>query len=527
MDLLQLQYFENSLNKFLAENIEIKDMIDVGAHIGTSLKYFLVNNFNVYAFEPVEQNRNKLLERNRNFRKLFVFADVLSDTSEYKDFYLANNADDSIHEYYHSLEKIPIDDYHKKGKVVRVKTTSLNELVLQGKIPKKVGFLKIDTEGHDLKVLEGASNLECEVICVEYWSENHPLGKSPSPPNKMISLLKDRDFKNFIIIKHERDVIHFYTDPLSFNDDSWGNILFFKESKVDLYNSALEFCRTISDSKNTGSLKNILGEILPKDFTFVDVGAHIGAFTKSIIELSSSAKGFLFEPTPQSFYLLKQMFCDNPHITVIESALDEKRGEKRFFSSTDSAQNSFYECQSNLSDVKEFLVKTDTIDDWLKLANDSAVVDLIKIDTQGNDLNVLKGGIETIKKHKPLILSEFIFVPLYLNQGDYNEQMMFLAKLGYKLAGIYNTHFTDSGCLAFADLLFLPSDKYEKLAGNISPFSDFICADHQSLLVENKNLRSVCSERLSLINRLSEEAEKRLNIITSLNDEIERLKGKK
>lgn len=524
MNLYQLQSYENDINKFLIDKIFPKIMVDVGAHTGTTLKNFLLTGFNVYAFEPVEQTRKKLIDNFKGFKNFIVFSNALSNSSGLKDFYLALNQDDSIHEFYHSLEKLPADEFHKKGTVIKVETTTLNELIAKGQIPEKAGYLKIDAEGHDLKVLEGASELKCDVINVEFWSSRHSLGASPSPPQKMINLLTERGYNNFIIINHEKNDVCFFSKPLKFEDDSWGNILFFHDSKTELFKSTLEFCDGLSKRTNIGLMFSLLSGILKSDCTFIDIGAYVGEFAESMLMYFPSTKGILIEPTKSSFEILKNKFDNKSNIDIINCALHSEKRRINFYSTQDSAQNSILLFDSKSIQFQESEIETDTLDNLFINSKNYERIDLVKIDTQGNDLNVLRGGIDTIKKYRPAILTEIIFVPLYKNQGDYFEQIEFMKGLNYKLSGIYDIHFHESGYLAFADFLFLPKEKFEEISTKISPNSNFICPDVETILDENKELKVICRERLDLINHLSEEAQKRLDIINSLTAEIKRLK---
>ena len=49
---------------------------------------------------------------------------------------------------------------------------------------------------------------------------------------------------------------------------------------------------------------------------------------------------------------------------------------------------------------------------------------IIKIDVEGHELNVLKGAVNTIKKHKPMILIE-------IHQFENSEIPEFIESLGY------------------------------------------------------------------------------------------------
>lgn len=271
----------------------------------------------------------------------------------------------------------------------------------------------------------------------------------------------------------------------------------------------------------------ILEHFISGEFCFVDVGAFRGDFSNTILESIPNSKGLLVEPTQESYQFLVNRFSSNKKISVLNKALGFRESVVDFFSTTDSAQNSLLEFTDRNVEVVKSKVKIETLD--LLLINDDFLntIDFIKIDTQGYDLDVLKGGKETILKYQPAILSEFIFVPLYKNQCFYQDQIAFMNELIYKLAGVYNIHFHESGCLAFADLLFLPRDKFERISQNISTNSNFISCDYSLLLEKNQKLAAICAERLKLINYINTEAEKRLEIINILNAEIERLRGVK
>ncbi|MBM3712652.1 MAG: FkbM family methyltransferase [Actinobacteria bacterium] len=500
-------------------------MIDIGAHTGFALKHFVLNNFDVFAFEPIEQNRKKLIESFRGFSNLHIFSEAISNKTGFSDFHIALNDNGTIHDHYHSLEKLPDDSYHKKGKVIKVNTVTINDLVSSCKIPKQVGYLKIDVEGHDLKVLQASNMLKCEVICVEYWSDKHPLGISPSPPPKMIELLSSRGFSNFITIRHQNDIVDFSTNLTNFDDDSWGNILFFYESSEDIYRLTLEFCRKISKVKITNPMFSFLKEIIPEKSTFIDVGANVGYFTESVLEHFQDIKGILFEPTKDCYQTLKEKFKNNKNIEIVNSAVDSNVGVRKFYITKDSAQNSLLQLKSYGKEVVESEVITTSLDNHCSNLKSTEKIFLIKIDSQGNDLNILEGALEIIKKYKPIIITEFIFVELYNQQCSYYDQFEFFNKINYKLVGIYNSYSDSIGNISFADLVFIPNKLHKVLVRDTSLLSNFKYNDIQNLVEENNKLFSICEERLELINALSAEAEKRLKIINELDNEIKRLKN--
>lgn len=60
-------------------------------------------------------------------------------------------------------------------------------------------------------------------------------------------------------------------------------------------------------------------------------------------------------------------------------------------------------------------------------------VDFIKIDVEGHEYKVLQGGIETIKKYKPIIVIEENEAPEVFNKGKMFDATNFLKTLGYKV----------------------------------------------------------------------------------------------
>ena len=166
---------------------------------------------------------------------LTVRPEVVSDSDGTATLHLAVHPDGSPHEFYHSLERIGDDPWHRKGQDVVVPAVTLDRLARRGEIPARVGFLKIDTEGHDLAVLRGAALLDCEVIGVEFWCDGHALGRSPSPPGEMVRLLGERGYPHFLTVRHRGGSTAVLRSTLNgVGGADWGNILFFRADRGEL-----------------------------------------------------------------------------------------------------------------------------------------------------------------------------------------------------------------------------------------------------------------------------------------------------
>lgn len=124
-------------------------MIDVGAHQGTALAPFLDLGWQIFAFEPDNKNRSKLLERlakHKNKHLVSLDTRCVSNKSQKGVSFFTSEQSTGIsglsafHETHQESQKVDI--------------TTLAEFFQDKPLPT-VDFLKIDTEGHDIFVLQG------------------------------------------------------------------------------------------------------------------------------------------------------------------------------------------------------------------------------------------------------------------------------------------------------------------------------------------------------------------------------------
>jgi FkbM family methyltransferase len=234
--LVGLQWLELALLRLLSSMISCRYMIDVGAHHGHTLQPFLEVGWHVYAFEPVAANRERLERLAPGIDRLVIRSEAVSNETGRRLFHLAIDRDGSLHEYYHSLEHYAEDQWHRKGPSMPIATVSLDDLADRGELPRRIGMLKVDTEGHDLAVLQGAARLQVDVVAVEFWCAGHPFGPSPSPPEEIAQLMADRDYPAYLVLCHDGDATRVLESSLGgMRDDSWGNIVFFHRTALDLF----------------------------------------------------------------------------------------------------------------------------------------------------------------------------------------------------------------------------------------------------------------------------------------------------
>jgi len=209
---------------------------------------------------------------------------------------------------------------------------------------------------------------------------------------------------------------------------------------IDLYVSPLKW-------KNKVALqaKNIFVDNLEHYYSFfdiasrlpvnengiiVDVGAFNGATTIIFSKQFPGRKVIGFEPHPSSFEVALKKCAPYPDITLFPYALDNEKGEKDFYVSDNGLSSSLNSSLENISFRVngKIKVKVSTLDDML--ASEGKIL-FIKLDTQGRELNILKGA-ETLKKTK-FILTEMNNHQIYDNACQYYEVDEFLRKQNFKL----------------------------------------------------------------------------------------------
>ena len=164
---------------------------------------------------------------------------------------------------------------------------------------------------------------------------------------------------------------------------------------------------------------------------FYDIGANIGLYSWLCRDLSSNRKILAFEPDPKNFQLLK-MTKENSQIkdiNLFNIALSNRMETVSFQQDTlTSATGMISDGQTPWiekylgQETSSIQVKTDYLDNKTFKTHEPS---LIKIDVEGHELEVIKGGEKKLSQNKPLLLIES-FPP------NLDRVVNFLTKLGYK-----------------------------------------------------------------------------------------------
>jgi FkbM family methyltransferase len=160
------------LNSYIKDNMTI---IDAGAHDGTYAEYIFNLNpsVSIHCFEPTVSAFAELKARLANEIKtgnLIANNSGLSTEIGEAELFIYNELDQR-----NSLHLNPSHEYdssllHKE----KIKLTTLDDYIERNKI-SRIDFLKIDVEGHETKVIEGASSeLRKKIIkCIQFEYNNN------------------------------------------------------------------------------------------------------------------------------------------------------------------------------------------------------------------------------------------------------------------------------------------------------------------------------------------------------------------
>lgn len=165
----------------------------------------------------------------------------------------------------------------------------------------------------------------------------------------------------------------------------------------------------------------------------IDVGSHKGESLETFKKINKNSNIFCFEPQVDCFYFLKKKFKFEKNIRIFNYALSNKKGKKVIFKNILSTTSTFsklnfkskhFKIKSTILNNKSAgfftknKVRINTLSFFIKKYKIKKV-DLLKIDTEGHELQVLLGSKKILKNIK-LILIERNLTDYYLNY-DYSK----------------------------------------------------------------------------------------------------------
>ncbi len=153
--------------KYIAQKISNSDnlvVFDVGANVGNytlMISDVFKNNTQIFSFEPSVNTFNLLIDNTKKINNIKQFNFGFGAKTETLTLYSNDNTGlSSVYE--RNLEHFNM----KLGKKEEIRIHTIDEFCIQNKI-NHIHFLKMDVEGHELKILEGAKQM-INSNCIDY-----------------------------------------------------------------------------------------------------------------------------------------------------------------------------------------------------------------------------------------------------------------------------------------------------------------------------------------------------------------------
>jgi len=198
-----------------------------------------------------------------------------------------------------------------------------------------------------------------------------------------------------------------------------------------------------------------------------DIGAYIGDITDRYEVLFPDAEFYCFEPIPSTFNSLKSRFLTKKNIHCFNVACGESQKEVNIWETRIGSGSSLYKPSSYLmNSVNKDMIAAIDIKDSHKVPQvtldqfchekEISGIDILKMDVQGNELNVLKGASSLLDNGKVgLVYTEVLFSSLYEGQCYYHDIATYLQGKKYELFDFTFLTNSGDGKLYFGDAIFL------------------------------------------------------------------------
>ncbi len=147
----------------------------------------------------------------------------------------------------------------------------------------------------------------------------------------------------------------------------------------------------------------VMFRVLRRNSNCIDVGAHVGNILQHMIDISPRGRHYAFEPLPHLSQELTESF---PQVIVHQAAVSDRSGESEFlFVENDPAYSGLRRRIYDRPDPKvtTIRVRVVTLDEIIP---PNEKIAFIKIDIEGGEFHAIEGGIETIRRGKPVIVFE-------------------------------------------------------------------------------------------------------------------------
>lgn len=162
-----------------------------------------------------------------------------------------------------------------------------------------------------------------------------------------------------------------------------------------------------------------------------DIGANIGLYAVRAAQLVGRAgQVYAFEPAPYPRRLLGSLIAENAvndGTTVVATAVSGQSGQLSLRTQPGASGLSFTPMETEESDLT---VPAITIDEF---AREHRPPHLVKVDVEGHEVEVIRGALDCLESHRPVMVLEVIDSHLRRAGSSVSELQALLAENDYSL----------------------------------------------------------------------------------------------
>jgi FkbM family methyltransferase len=187
-------------------------------------------------------------------------------------------------------------------------------------------------------------------------------------------------------------------------------------------------------------LMPLIAEHLPRDGVFLDIGANQGEITVAAAVAAAQGRVIAVEPVPKNRERLAKNVHLNGfrHVDIVPVALSDSDGELEIFDrrsiyddgTTHEGLATLYAHGRRTEAIARVPVRTldGLIEEW-QLHR----LDMVKLDIEGAEYPALRGGQQTLKKFRPVLLVEIGRDTCRAGGYEPEELHAFISESGYRI----------------------------------------------------------------------------------------------
>ena len=186
----------------------------------------------------------------------------------------------------------------------------------------------------------------------------------------------------------------------------------------------------------------------------LDIGANVGEWTRSMLNIYKDSRYILFEANEYRDEFSK--LVENPNITIHNVVLNERNEKIDFYSIKGTGDSFCKELTYHYKDCKAEKRNSVSLNHIFKnghynLENKKI---FIKIDCQGAEIPILKGAVDILDKVDFILLEIPLFGKYNLNTVSFIDHIKYMELIGFIPYDIVDNHYIN-GFNIQVDMLFI------------------------------------------------------------------------